>query len=218
MTLRVCDGELHIDPTAWIELVGTEPSPEALDVARQVPGGEQALAAGSRPLAVVQLETATPTGVWNHEVWLGADAAALLVHTAEGQDRHLIPLRHDQVAAALARLAGVGPRDPMPDDMDRRTREVGMEEIEAWFVADRDVRRGRLAPFGADRAWRLVAHAVGSLHEPIVLGIADGANGGPWRLESGGDGFVAVPVTPTAVFRELASVVPLLGQDITPSR
>jgi hypothetical protein len=67
---------------------------------------------------------------------------------------------------------------------------------------------------GADRAWRLVAHAVGSSEEPLVLVVADGHEGGAWLVELADQAFVAVPVSPTLVFRQLASVMPLLGQDL----
>lgn len=214
MSLVLRDGELHVDVTTWVQMVGTESVPAGAEVARQVPGGELALAAAASPLAIVQLETATPGGVRNQEAWLGADAAAMLVHTTDGPDRHLLPLPHDQVTGALARLAGLGPRDRVRPDVRREPREIADEELAGWFTLDDDVRRAALAPFGADRAWRLVAHAVGSTEEPVVLVVADGPDGGAWLVERDADALVAVPVSPTVVFRQLAAVMPLLGQDI----
>ncbi|MDH2414578.1 hypothetical protein [Nocardioides sp. CER19] len=214
MSLTLRDGELHVDVAAWTAMIGAAPSPGAVDAARQVPGGERALAAVAHPLAVLQLETATPGGVRNHEVWLGSDAAALLVHTADGTDRHVVPLPHDQVTAALARLTGLGPRDRMRDDIPRHPRDVADEVLAGWFALDADVRRSALAPFGADRAWRLVAHAVGSTEEPLVLVVADGSDGGAWLVELADQAFVAAPVSPTVLFRQLAAVLPLLGRDV----
>lgn len=217
MSLTTRDGELHVDVETWASLIGRPTPTDALATARAVPGGEQALAAVAHPMAVVQLQTATPNGVRTHEVWLGEDAAAVLVHTAEGPERHLVPLPHDHVSAALARLTGLGPRDRVDPGVERRAREVAESELEAWFADDVDVRRAALAPFGADRAWRLMADAVGSSEEPIVLVAADGVAGGCWAVERTDDGFVAVPVSPTLTFRRLASVMPLLGQDLEAS-
>ena len=65
------------------------------------------------------------------------------------------------------------------------------------------------ADLGADRAWRLVAAAVGSDDAPLMLAAVDGRDSGLWLVEATPE-LRLVPTTPTRVWRELASVLPAL--------
>ncbi|WP_161937874.1 hypothetical protein [Serinicoccus chungangensis] len=229
MTLRVEGDALLVDTGTWARLAGAEEvDPELAQVASTVPGGEQALEAGRDPRAVVQVQTATPGGVFTHEAWVGEDALAVLLDLGLGEDRRLLVLPPDHLAASLARMVGLAPRSHAPAD--REPRAVSEADLEAWFAqgeeapADAGVPRrpadvgqgaeshgtpsvGRAgADLGADRAWRLVAAAVGSDDAPLMLAAVDGRDSGLWIVGADPD-LRLVPVTPTEVWRELASVL-----------
>lgn len=229
MTLRREGDALVVDTATWAALAGAEQvDPQLTEVAAAVPGGEQALEAGRDPRVVVQVQTATPGGVFTHEAWVDEDAAAVLLDLGRGEDRRLLVLPPDHLAASLARMVGLAPRAHAPAD--REARAVQESELEAWFGA---ASPGGHAPteragatLGADRAWRLVAAAVGSDAAPLMLAAVDGRDSGLWVVEVGEDveggatpgsaeataagGLLLVPATPTQVWRELAGVLPAL--------
>ncbi|GAA4873303.1 hypothetical protein [Serinicoccus chungangensis] len=232
MTLRVEGDALLVDTGTWTRLAGAEEvDPELAQVASTVPGGEQALEAGRDPRAVVQVQTATPGGVFTHEAWVGEDALAVLLDLGRDDERRLLVLPPDHLAAALARMVGLAPRAHAPAD--RQARPVQEVELEAWFAPAAEAPTEAAAPRrpvpvghgaethgtpsarragaedGADRAWRLVAAAVGSDEAPLMLAAVDGRDSGLWIVEADTD-LRLVPVTPTEVWHELASVLPAL--------
>ncbi|MFK5584196.1 hypothetical protein [Serinicoccus sp. LYQ131] len=231
MTLRREGEALVVDRATWAALAGAEQvDPQLTAAAAAVPGGEQALEAGRDPLVVVQVQTATPGGVFTHEAWVDEDAAAVLLDLGRGEDRRLLVLPPDHLAASLARMVRLAPRAHAPAD--REARAVQESELEAWFGAASpggDAPTGRAgAALGADRAWRLVAAAVGSDAAPLMLAAVDGRDSGLWVVDVGEDvdgddaatpgsaeataagGLRLVPTTPTQVWRELAGVLPAL--------
>ncbi|WP_298746288.1 hypothetical protein [uncultured Serinicoccus sp.] len=235
MTLRVEGDALLVDTGTWARLAGAEQAdPELAGVMSAIPGGEQALEAGRAPRVVVQVQTATPGGVFTHEAWVGEDALAVLLDLGLGEDRRLLVLPPDHLAASLARMVGLAPRSHAPAD--REARPVGEAELEAWFTQAEEAptgagaeerpvdvgqgaeshgtlpagRAGANESVGADRAWRLVAAAVGSDDTPLMLAAVDGRDSGLWVVEADPD-LRLVPVTPTEVWRELTSVLPALA-------
>ncbi|WP_298885189.1 hypothetical protein [uncultured Serinicoccus sp.] len=235
MTLRLEGDALLVDTGTWARLAGAEQvDPELAQVAADVPGGEQALEAGRDPRAVVQVQTATPGGVFTHEAWVGEDAVAVLLDLGRGDERRLLVLPPDHLAASLARMVGLAPRAHAPAD--REPRPVSESDLEAWFAQGEEApadagmpqrpvevgqgaeshgtlsvgRAGAGESVGADRAWRLVAAAVGSDDAPLMLAAVDGRDSGLWVVGADPD-LRLVPVTPTEVWRELASVLPALA-------
>ena len=244
MTSRQDGDALLVDTATWAGLAGAdEVDPELARVAAGVPGGDLALEAGRAPRTVVQVQTATPGGVFTHEAWVGADALAVLLDLGRGDERRVLVLPPDHLAASLARMVGLAPRAHAPAD--REARPVDEAELEAWFATAADEPRPRAgeaagppssaspaherpvrvghgaeshgtlsdrragADLGADRAWRLVAAAVGSDDAPLMLAAVDGRDSGLWLVEATPE-LRLVPTTPTRVWRELASVLPAL--------
>lgn len=228
MTLRREGDVLVVDTATWAALAGAEQvDPQLAQVAAAVPGGEQALEAARDPRVVVQVQTATPGGVFAHEAWVSEEAVAVLLDLGRGDDRRLLVLPPDHLAASLARIVGLAPRAHAPAD--REARPVQEAELDAWFdtgsAASTTTTGPAGAALGADRAWRLVAAAVGSDAAPLMLAAVDGRDSGLWvvDVEEAGDGDAApgsaegatgglrlVPTTPTQVWRELAGVLPAL--------
>ncbi len=131
MTIEVAEGEVHLDGAAWLSLIdGTAPAPQR-DAVAGVPGMDIALEAGAEPAAVVQLDLITPGGAFTHEAWVAPEGMALLVDLGGGR-RRLMALPPDHLAAGLARLVGLGPRRTPA----RVARDVGEDELEAWFGQD----------------------------------------------------------------------------------
>jgi hypothetical protein len=206
VTIEVAEGEVHLDGAAWLSLIdGTAPAPQR-DAVAGVPGMDIALEAGAEPAAVLQLDLITPGGAFTHEAWVAPEGMALLVDLGGGR-RRLMALPPDHLAAGLARLVGLGPRRTPA----RVARDVGEDELEAWFGQDDAERAAAFEPIGADRAWTLGAAAAGA--EPddaLLMAVADGA-GGPWLVERSGEAMRLVPVSPTWVWRRLAGLLPALG-------
>lgn len=216
MSLTVREGALYVDVETWAGMIGVPADEQSRQVAADVPGGELAMDAVAAPLAVVQVQTATPGGVFTHEAWFGADAVALLVDLGLGTERRVVPLPPDHLAAGLARLVGLGPRVVG----DRAARPIEERELDSWFGDDAAARNAALGALGADRAWRLVASRVGGHpDDDLLLSVADGAQGGAWLVEPDDEGRLSLePVSASLLWRHLTSLVPILAEPLVSRR
>ncbi|ANS78084.1 hypothetical protein SGUI_0688 [Serinicoccus hydrothermalis] len=215
MSVEVRDGGLLVDTATWAGWAdGGEVPQEARELIEQVPGGEQGLDAARAPLVVVQIQTATPGGVFTHEAWVGAEAVAVLVDLEGTDRRRVVVLPPDHLGAALARVVGIAPRAHA--QADREPREVSAEALEAWFDPQASAEERAAADLGADRSWRLVAAAVGSTQAPLMLAALDGRTSGVWVVEASEEALRLVPTTPTQVWRGLTGLLPSLVPQADP--
>ena len=209
MSVEVRDGALVVEVAAWAGWADGQEIPEQeRELIQQVPGAEQAVAAARDPLVVVQLQTATPGGVYTHEAWVGPEAVAVLVDLDGTDRRRVVALPPDHLGAALARVVGLAPRAHAAAD--REPRGVTAEALEAWFDPQAPDAERAATELGADRAWRLVAAAVGSTQAPTMLAALDGRTSGVWVVEASREALSLVPTTPTQVWRGLTGLLPAL--------
>lgn len=213
MSFTRTDDSLHVDIDTWASLIGVEPTPDIVAALAGVPAADAILDTATKPRAAVQLQTATPGGVFTHEAWLGDEIVTLLIQARQGNDRAVVPMPPDQLPAALARLVGLGPRPRLDKaGLHREPHAVDDETLDAWFASDVAIRQAAYEPLGADRAWRIVATAIGSSDDAHQVAAADGLDGGLWFVDDVDDQLTAVPTSPTVAFRNLAALPSALAE------
>lgn len=206
MTVRVRDDTVHLDLDAWSAIVAGEDADGLAEVSR-VGGITEALAATRAPEALLELDISAPGGAFRHLAWVGRDAVALWIARRDGLGR-LAALPPDRLAAALARLVGLGPRRTT----DRQVRGVPAEVLDRWFDADAEVRRQALGHLDADRGWRLGVIGAGGRPEDTLVMIGADGPGGLWSLTPAEEDerMRAEPVTPTFAYRAFCGILPAL--------
>lgn len=211
MSIVVDEAGVLVDSDGWAALLSGEASQEDLEQVHAVSGASYAVAAGRKPVALIELEISTPTGVYLHLGWVAHEAVALLVDRGDGQHR-LISVPPDHLAVSLARLTGLGPR---PATL-REAHPARQSDLDDWFAEDEHVRSEALDHLGSDRAWRMTVSPVGPLdpvdpHESgpddvMMMALADGP-GGAWLVEPSGAEPLLEPVSPTWIYTAFAGLL-----------
>lgn len=193
--MRVENGEVR-GTMAQFEALAAGEGREGVE---SVPGMIEALGAVDRPLARMQLNTATRTSSRMTFGWVGENAVAALIQV--GAAWQLLPVPLDQLPIVLARLTSLHPVTPP-----RRAPRTGPNPFDRFFADDETVRVAAFDEYDTSLAFTLGVHAEDE--EWRMAGLTGPS--GSWLLEGieGSQEWQVLPVPAALVYRRFTAILP----------